>query len=117
MNIAIDIRNLMENEITGVGEYTFNLLTALFELDKSNNYFLFYNSSKNVTVPPFNFENVKLVKFSFPNKLLNLSLKVLKYPKLDKLIFRKLNVKIDLFFFPNLIYILEHLSREKTLRV
>src|SRR3989339_70980 len=102
MNIAIDIRNLMENEITGVGEYTFNLLTALFELDKSNNYFLFYNSSKNVTVPPFNFENVKLVKFSFPNKLLNLSLKVLKYPKLDKLIFRKLNVKIDLFFFPNL---------------
>ena len=34
VNIAIDIRSLLEPKRTGVGEYTFELLDALFKIDK-----------------------------------------------------------------------------------
>ena len=74
MNIGIDIRSLLEEKRSGVGEYAFRLLDAIFSIDpvrspinhnglvfkkiseaeerisngvdKENNYFLFYNSFK-----------------------------------------------------------------------
>ncbi|HCC23345.1 TPA: hypothetical protein DF272_04160 [Candidatus Falkowbacteria bacterium] len=104
MNIAIDIRSLMHPNRTGVGEYTHELLSALFTLDQKNQYWLFYNSAKSVNVPKFNFPNVHYAKFSYPNKLLNFSLKIFNYPKIDKLIQHKFKTTIDLFFFPNLIF-------------
>ncbi|MBT4722202.1 glycosyltransferase family 4 protein [Candidatus Falkowbacteria bacterium] len=128
MNIAIDIRCLMDKEITGVGEYTHNLLKDLFEIDDKNQYYLFYNSHRKVTVPIFKHDNVHYVKFNWPNKLLNLCLVLFKRPRLDRLIERKVNqvnqvnrvnhpalvkkskvkcqmlnvATIDLFFFPNI---------------
>jgi len=104
MNIAIDIRCLMEREPTGVGEYTLNLLRAIFAQDKENQYLLFYNSAKNVSdvLPAFNEANVRLCGFSYPNKLFNLSLKFFKRPQLDLLIQKKFGVKPGIFFFPNI---------------
>jgi len=89
MNIAIDIRCLMEREPTGVGEYTLNLLRAIFAQDKNNQYLLFYNSAEDVSnvLPVFNEQgttpfarapgkpNVRLCGFAYPNKLFNFSLK------------------------------------------
>lgn len=108
MNIGIDIRCLMEKEITGVGEYTYHLLRHLFEIDNKNNYYLFYNSRQDVEkyIPKFPKDNVHYCRFSAPNKLLNLSLKLFQRPKLDKWIIKKYNVHhIDLFFFPNISFL------------
>lgn len=105
MNIAIDIRCLMEKELTGVGEYAFNLLKHLFEIDDINEYFLFYNSRQDVSkyIPKFPKKNIHCCAFHWPNKLLNLSLKIFKYPKLDRWLQKKYQTpEIDLFFFPNI---------------
>ncbi len=107
MNIGVDIRSLLEKERSGVGEYTYQILDALFCIDKENNYFLFYNSWKKVE-EDFLGEwkknsNVRLCGFRWPNKLLNFCFKFLKWPKVDKMILLK--DKIDLFFIPNLNFI------------
>lgn len=107
MNIAIDIRCLMEREPTGVGEYTLNLLRAIFAADKDNQYLLFYNSAEDVSdvLPAFNEPNVRLCGFSYPNKWLNFSLKFFKRPRLDLLIQKKFGTKPDIFFFPNISFL------------
>lgn len=115
MNIGIDIRCLMDKEKTGVGEYTYELLNAIFLLDKKNQYYLFYNSSQDVSsnIPKWNQENVHYVGLKWPNKLLNLLL-WLKMVKLNKLVIRKAKllpfpplvgegrVGFDIWFSPNL---------------
>jgi len=106
MNIGIDIRSLMEEKLTGVGEYTKNLLENLFALDNKNEYYLFFNSrrdaSANIPLPPS--PNVHLCGFRYPNKLLNYSMKFFNWPRIDTLINKKEKTKIDLFFFPNVIF-------------
>jgi len=106
MNIAIDIRPLLDKRLTGIGEYTYNLLEALLKTDSQNNYFLFYNSYKkrNIKLPKLYGANFCLCPFSYPNKIFNL-LTVLKIIKPDRLIEKKYNTKIDTFFFPNLGFI------------
>ncbi|MDD5341405.1 MAG: glycosyltransferase family 1 protein [Patescibacteria group bacterium] len=99
MRIALDVRCLMNRNYSGVAEYTYNLLNNLFEQDKENQYKLFYNSKSDVLsqLPKFDFPNVKYYGFNFSNKLFNLGLKFLKYPKIDELI-----GGADIFFIPNL---------------
>lgn len=89
MNIGVDIRCLMDKERTGVGEYTYNLLKAIFLLDKENQYYLFYNSNKNIfqNIPQWKQNNVHYVGTKYSNKLLNLLL-WLKIVKLDKILLR-----------------------------
>jgi glycosyltransferase involved in cell wall biosynthesis len=100
MRIGIDVRCLAEGKRTGVEEYTLALLQGLFELDQENEYILFFNAWKK-TLPDFNwiakYPNVTLKAFRFPNKLLNLSLWYLRFPKLDRLV-----GGTDIFFLPNL---------------
>ena len=107
MNIAIDIRCLMDDKLTGVGEYTYNLLKNVFQEDSHNQYYLFYNSRKDVSaqVKRFQQDNVHYCEFKYPNKFLNLCLLLFKRPNLDKLIARKFNIPIDKFFFPNIGFI------------
>ena len=102
MKIGIDIRCLMQPNYSGVAEYTHNLLTHLFNIDKKNQYFLFYNSAKDISqnLPNFSGPNIKMVGYNYPNKLLNLGMRILGYPKIDKL----LN-QVDVFFLPNLNFI------------
>ncbi len=96
MKIAIDIRCLMGNRYSGVGWYAYNLIKNLLQIDQENEYLLFYNSSKKVDLPKFDYPNVKYCGFNYPNKLFNLSLNFFNYPKLDLLV-----GGCDLFFSPN----------------
>lgn len=100
MKIAIDIRPIMDPKPKGVGHYTLNILKNLLEIDNTNEYILFYNQSKKVKLPPFlvNYKDkIKIKAFHYPNKLINLSLRFFKYPKIDKLLDEP-----DIFFSPNL---------------
>lgn len=87
--MAIDIRPLMDPVRAGVGEYTYELLNALFKIDKQNQYFLFYNSAKDVSkyIPKWEQDNVHYIGLKFPNKLFNMLL-LFKLFHLDSLIER-----------------------------
>jgi len=122
--IVIDIRSLMTPHRTGVGEYTVGLLTALFEIDKKNQYLLFYNSLARVSTffPKWQSENVFFVKVGWPNKILNSAVLFYHQPDLDNLTIKYHNnlviqqsshvtmkqssnlifKKCDIFFSPNL---------------
>jgi glycosyltransferase involved in cell wall biosynthesis len=103
-NIGIDARCLMEENLTGVGEYTYNLLKNLFEIDGENQYFLFFNKKRPFLghVDKLKNHNVSLCEFNYPNKLLNFCLYFFNRPYLDSLIQKKYGKNIDLFFFPNI---------------
>lgn len=97
MKIGIDVRCLMVNNYSGISWYTFNLLRSLFELDRDNEYVLFYNNSKPVNLPKFNYHNVNYVGFKYSNKALNLMFVLFNWPKIDKMI-----GGVDVFFMPNI---------------
>jgi glycosyltransferase involved in cell wall biosynthesis len=97
MNICIDVRSLLENQYSGVSYYTYNLLVNIFENDQKNNYKLFYNSFGKKLEFDFNYPNVKIYRFRFPNKLLNFCFLFFKHPKIDKMV-----EGCDVFFAPNL---------------
>ena len=87
MKIAIDLRPLMAGKISGVEVYIKSMLQALFEQDTEHEFILWYNNFKEVDLSAFpkRPENVKLVRTRIPNKLFNLSLSLLRWPKIDKL--------------------------------
>jgi glycosyltransferase involved in cell wall biosynthesis len=102
MKIGIDIRCLAKGGRTGVEEYTLQLLYNLFEIDKKNEYILFLNAYKKIRLDLSwikKYPNVKLKKFHFPNKLLNLFFWYFSWPKIDKLL-----KGVDIFFMPNIIF-------------
>ncbi|MFH0956162.1 MAG: glycosyltransferase family 1 protein [Candidatus Falkowbacteria bacterium] len=101
MKIGIDIRTLMDTQYSGVSEYTFNLIKEILKLDNKNDYRLFYNLFGNCSnIPEFGERNVKLVKYNYPNKVLNyLFFKFFNYPKIDK------ELGADLFFLPHINFI------------
>ena len=100
MKIGLDIRCLTESQYSGISEYTYNLLYHLFQVDHKNQYFLFYNSSKISTVPKFDFPNITYKEFKYPNKIFNLSLRLLKIAEVDKLI-----GGVDLYIVPNFVFL------------
>lgn len=97
MKIGIDIRCLMGNNYSGVAWYAFNLLDNIFKIDRENEYFLFYNSSKPVKLPEWSFANVHFIGWHYPNKLFNLSLNFFSRPHLDRVV-----GGVDIWFSPNL---------------
>lgn len=103
MRIGIDIRCLSEGRRTGVEEYVVNFLDKVFREDAKNEYILFLNSWRKSSIDIQwlkQYKNVKIKFFHFPNKLLNLSLWYLNWPKLDKLL-----GGVDIFFMPNLNFV------------
>lgn len=100
MKIGFDIRSLMDQNYSGVSFYTLNLLKALLNLDRENEYFLFYNASRPVKLPIIKRDNVHYRGFRYPNKFFNLSLALTRRPRLDYLL-----GKIDVFFAPSLNFI------------
>ena len=101
MKIGIDIRTLLDARPSGVSEYVLNLLKEMFKLDTANEYRLFYNCFGDCpNLPEFKQANVKLIKYNYPNKVLNyLLFKIFNYPKLDK------DLAVDVFFMPHLNFI------------
>lgn len=80
-------------------EYELALLSALFEIDKENEYVLFNNgfSQRENEFEQFGQNpNVKIVNLKIPPKIFNSALTFLNYPKLDKLCGNP-----DVFFSPS----------------
>jgi glycosyltransferase involved in cell wall biosynthesis len=89
MNIGVDIRVLMDEHYSGVSEYTANLLTALLDQDRTDNYKLFYNSFHNLDqkLGGWSRANAQICSTAWPNKIFNYVLQKLShYPKLDQVL-------------------------------
>jgi len=100
MKIGIDLRCLQNGQKTGVEEYTTNLLSELLKMDRKNEYILFFNSFRESKIElgdlP-NYTNVKIKRFRYPNKLLNLFLWYFGWPKIDRML-----GGADILFLPNI---------------
>ena len=105
MNIAVDLRALGGENISGVKVYLQNLLEEIFRLDKKNRYFLWFNSAtedfpQNLKIPKS--PRFKKIQTRFSNRILNLQfLASRKFA--DELILAAENrpEKIDLFWLPD----------------
>lgn len=112
MIIGIDSRAISQDKYSGVEEYAFNLLNALFAIDRKNRYVLF-NAGKNPSQRYRDFSsktqknspNVKAVRSKISNRLLNVFFKCLPWPKINKLmgkVYPECNRGADLVFSPNI---------------
>ncbi|MDO8668027.1 MAG: glycosyltransferase family 1 protein [bacterium] len=101
MKIGIDIRTLMDARYSGVSEYTYSLIKEILKLDNNNEYRFFYNSFGDCpNIPEFKEKNVELVKYNYPNKVLNyLFFKFFNLPEIDK------GLGVDIFFMPHINFI------------
>ncbi|KKW42966.1 MAG: Glycosyl transferase group 1 [Candidatus Magasanikbacteria bacterium GW2011_GWA2_56_11] len=103
MRLSIDTRSLLPRARTGVGEYTFELLSALFSRDQKNDYFLFSNSYGQHAQPqPWRQANVHYRAKRWPNRLLNASTALWRRPQLDRWIAADTASEPDWFFAPAL---------------
>lgn len=114
MRIAIDIRGLAKPNQGGVGEYTLEILRALFEIAPEHDFVLFstgteitrrhvLNNLNLIDIERFR-THVRHLHHLTPNKQINLSIAAKGEPQLDKLI-QKESDSCDVFFFPNLNFI------------
>lgn len=94
MNIAIDVRSLMEGRFSGVEQYTMQIIRGMLRVAPRHKYHLFYNAARPVTLPDF-YGDVHVQGFKYPNLLFNASQWLLGKPAWDTL------VKADVFFVPN----------------
>lgn len=114
MRIAIDIRGLARDKQSGVGEYTLELLRAIFEISPEHDFVLLSTGTE--MARRYVLDNlarigtdehrshVRHVHVSEANKKLNLSIFARQNPHLDEL--AKIGTdNCDLFFFPNLNFI------------
>ncbi len=99
MRILVDIRHLSTGEPSGVGEYTIQLLNALFAIDKKNEYTLLSSGKKKPDLSACRLSpSVSHLHIPLPNKLLNLRTALLRHPTLNW----HVREPIDLIFLPNL---------------
>lgn len=105
MRCIIDIRHLTKPSPSGVGQYTTELLKALFLLDKKNEYYLLSSGTTRAktNLPVFDYPNVKNLHIKVPNKVLNLCLLGVNQPQFDRLVVDTFGpTEKTVFFFPNL---------------
>lgn len=119
MRIAIDVRHLAKAKPSGVGEYTLELLRALFELDGGDDFILFsagtevarracLNNLEKIELDRFR-SHVRHLHLPTPNRKLNLQIGLTRNPKLDTWLNEESGGS-DVFFFPNINFI----SMERT---
>lgn len=108
MKIAFDLRSLSTGTVSGVENYTANLLHNLLSVDKQNEYLLFYNAFKKASAPQsvdltsnfahndFNYINSQQKISKIPSKILNLAFK-LNLKKVEDF-----TGPVDWFYMPNL---------------
>jgi glycosyltransferase involved in cell wall biosynthesis len=83
--IAVDLRSLHTSEFSGVESYTVHVLEELLIHDRANSYKLFYNGFKPKQFSHFHFINAEYKQTRIPNRILNLSLKLFGWPKIESL--------------------------------
>lgn len=89
MKIGVDIRVLMDKNYSGVSNYTSFLLRAMMNLDKDDEFRLFYNSYYDVraNIGSFDHSHLNIKRTRIPNKIFNYCLqKCLSWPKLDRVL-------------------------------
>lgn len=95
MKICIDVSSLILDKVSGLKSYTFTLINQLLELDKENEYILFYNyflNRHNLKIPEWE-RPVKSVVTRIPRRiLLNFFWKSFNFPKIEYF-----TNKIDIF--------------------
>jgi glycosyltransferase involved in cell wall biosynthesis len=100
MKIGVDLRCFQEGRKSGVAEYALNLLSKLLEIDRENQYVLFFNSFQKTEIDLGDlvaYSNVEVKIFRYPNKLLNLFFWYFNWPKIDRML-----GGTDVLFFPNI---------------
>jgi glycosyltransferase involved in cell wall biosynthesis len=105
MHILVDTRHLTQQKQAGVGEYTFEILRALFSLDQKNSYTLL-SAGREEPGNPLQIldklfthkNNIKRVHLNERNKSLSIKSLLFKKPIFSDLIANK----PDLLFLPNL---------------
>ncbi len=104
IRVGIDGRCLEGGQISGVGEYTIEIMKNIFKLaDDDVEFAIFTNSfSENKSDWKWlgDFKNVRLCRFRIPNKILNILIWYFSWPAIDKLI-----GGVDVFFAPNMNFI------------
>lgn len=106
MKVGIDIRPLVEETLTGIGQATQALLSEIIK-DNSIEWYLYYNHGKKQTEPDIvkklaMYPNVHIVATRYPNKIFNLAL-ASGIITLDSVIRRKAHIPfLDWIFLPNL---------------
>lgn len=104
MNIAIDVRPLQTAVRTGVGEYAYELLSAVFSLYPENMYYLCSSGMKPFVIPEkWQKFNIIPLHLQWPNKIINTSILFSNWPRISD--WPKLNnqeIKFDYIYYPNL---------------
>ncbi len=99
MQILVDIRLLGKGGVSGIEEYTRNLLQQILTIDRSNDYILFYNGLRkqllDINVAPRLRSGIKVIDWHLPNKVLDFSTRFFRFPAIDNFI------KTDLVFSPH----------------
>ncbi len=97
MNILIDIRLLGRGGLSGIEEYTRQVVNNLLEAGGENKYFLFYNGLRKKNLPEewLNRENTEIIDWKIPNRLLDACSRFLAMPAIDRV------VKTDVVFSPH----------------
>jgi glycosyltransferase involved in cell wall biosynthesis len=98
MRIAIDIRSLTDERVTGVGFYTRHLVEALAKAAPDHEFLIFASGSASVLgrLPTFKSPNIRSVRIHLPNRLLFLLMKLPGGPSLETF----LPAKPDVWIFP-----------------
>lgn len=105
MNIAIDIRALSTKPRTGVGEFAFELLSALFLAHPEHTYYLLSSGRKPFVVPPaWHKPNIILLHLPWPNRLLHFLMFLFNWPRLNDWprLLKKSVPAFDYLYLPNL---------------
>lgn len=102
MQIAIDVRSLMEGRLSGVEVYTTEIIRGMVRIAPHHTYHLFYNSYKPVTLPTVITDLASTTAalvihhWSYPNKIFNLLQLTANLPRWDTLL-----PAVDCVFIPN----------------
>lgn len=101
LRIGIDGRVLQEKYPSGIPRYALKTIEGILNIDKKNQYVIFYNSFKNIknNIPKIKGTNVEEKIYRFPNKVLEWLWILFPYPKIDKIL------KVDIFFSPHFVRI------------
>jgi len=92
MRIGIDIRSLLDEPRSGVGEYTYNFLKKIINQDKDITFVLFFSGYKipqsiiNLQTELADYQNIEFYHLHIPNKIINFLWWLNLGPQVDKLL-------------------------------
>lgn len=86
MKILTDVRLLARGGVSGIEEYTRNLLSALLAMDEENEHSFFYNGfRKHPLSSQLPLANSKVIDWHLPNRIFDFSTRFLSWPKVGKI--------------------------------